>query len=155
MQYMVRMERTQAVPLAVVQRRARQNEFSVLVPQACGIVWKAIKDVGVRGAGRHVAIYRRNSEGTFDLEIGVEVGSIFPGSGEVIASATPAGEVATTTHFGPYGGLGSAYDAIKQWCSAHNRALGGVCWEIYGHWLPEWNKEPSKIRTDVFYSLNS
>jgi effector-binding domain-containing protein len=154
MQYLIRAERLEAVPLAVVRRRARQNEFSILVPQACGIVWKAIKDVGTQG-GRHVAIYRRNSDGTFDLEIGAEVRSAFPGSGDVIASATPAGEAAAATHFGPYSGLGSAYDAIKQWCTAHNRALGGVCWEIYGHWLPEWNKDPSKIRTDVFYSLNN
>lgn len=155
MQYVVRTERVKATPLAIVRRRARQNEFSGLVPQACGIVWKAIKDLGIQGAGRHVAIYRRNPDGTFDLEIGAEVPSIFPGSGEVIASTTPAGEAVTATHFGPYGGLGSAYDAIKQWCSAQNRPLGGVCWEVYGHWLQECNNDPSKIRTDVFFSLKS
>jgi hypothetical protein len=22
---------------------------------------------------------------------------------------------------------------------------------IYGHWQPEWNADPSRIRTDVFY----
>lgn len=155
MQYVVRTERLAAVPLAVVKRRARQNEFSVLVPQCCGIVWKAIKDLGIQGAGRHVAIYRCNSDGTFDVEIGAEVPSTFAGSGEVVASATPAGEAATSTHFGPYGGLGSAHEAIQQWCSASNRTLSGISWEVYGHWLPEWNSNPSKIRTDVFYSLES
>lgn len=155
MRYTVRTERLSPVPLAVVRRHARQNEFSALVPRACGIVWQAIKDLGVQGAGRHVAIYRRNSDGTFDLEIGAEVPSAFPGSGEVVASAIPGGEAATATHFGPYGGLGSAHEAIQQWCSAQNRALGGLCWEVYGHWLPEWNTDPAKIRTDIFYSLKS
>lgn len=153
MQYTVRTGRLNAVPLAVIHRRASQNEFSVLVPQACGIVWKAIKDLGIQGAGRHVAIYRRLADGRFDLEIGAEVPSVFPGQGEVVASATPAGEAATVTHFGPYGGLKSAHEAIQQWCSMSHRALSGLCWEVYGHWLPEWNKDPTQIRTDVFYSL--
>lgn len=155
MEYVIRTQRVSPQPLAVVRRRARPNEFSVLVPQGCGIVWKAIKDFGIQGAGRHVAIYRRDSDGVFDLEIGAEVPSTFPSTGEIIASATPTGEAATTTHFGPYGGLGSAHEAIQQWCSAHGRALGGACWEVYGHWLPEWNVNPSKIRTDVFYLLNN
>lgn len=155
MHYVVRTQRLEAVALAVVRRRARQNEFSPVVPQCCGIVWKAIKDAGVQGAGRHVAIYRRNSDGIFDLEIGAEVPSTFPESGDVVASVTPAGEGATVTHFGPYCGLGSAHEAVQQWCSAQNRVLGGLCWEVYGHWLPEWNSNPSKIRTDVFYSLKN
>ena len=152
MQYVVRTERSNAVPLAVIRRRARQNEFSVLVPQGCGIAWKAIKDLGIRG-GRHVAIYRRLPDGMFDLEIGAEVPSPFPGSGEVVASAIPAGEVATATHFGPYGGLKGAYEAIQQWCSSNNRALAQVSWEVYGHWQQEWNNNPSLIRTDVFCQL--
>ena len=35
--------------------------------------------------------------------------------------------------------------------SARGYRLAGVNWEIYGHWLEEWNKDASKIRTDVFY----
>jgi hypothetical protein len=31
--------------------------------------------------------------------------------------------------------------------------LAGPNWEIYGHWLDEWNNDPAKIRTDVFYLL--
>ena len=32
-------------------------------------------------------------------------------------------------------------------------ALAGPNWEIYGHWVDEWNRDPSKIRTDVFYLI--
>jgi effector-binding domain-containing protein len=58
-----------------------------------------------------------------------------------------------TTHFGPYGGLGAAHNAVRTWCKTNNRTLAGPNWEIYGHWLPEWNTDPSKIRTDVYYQL--
>jgi hypothetical protein len=33
--------------------------------------------------------------------------------------------------------------------------LAGPNWEIYGHWQNEWNKDPSQIRTDVYYLLTS
>ena len=75
--------------------------------------------------------------------------------GEVFDSATPAGEVATATHFGPYGRLGDAHSAVRDWCAANNRILAGPSWEVYGHWLPAWNDDPSQIRTDVFHLLRS
>ena len=33
------------------------------------------------------------------------------------------------------------------------RALAGPNWEIYGHWQEDWNEDPAKIRTEVFYLL--
>ncbi len=32
-------------------------------------------------------------------------------------------------------------------------AHAGPNWEIYGHWQPEWNTDPLRIRTDVFYQV--
>jgi hypothetical protein len=46
-----------------------------------------------------------------------------------------------------------AHQAIRDWCSAHNLQLAGPNWEVYGHWQNEWNTDPAKIRTDVFYQL--
>jgi effector-binding domain-containing protein len=87
--------------------------------------------------------------------VGVELLGPFVEDGNVVRSATPAGSIASTTHFDPYGGLGAAHDAVRQWewCTANNRRLAGPNWEIYGHWLPEWNADPSQIRTDVCYLL--
>jgi hypothetical protein len=31
--------------------------------------------------------------------------------------------------------------------------LAGPNWEIYGHWIDEWNSDPTKICTDVFYLI--
>jgi effector-binding domain-containing protein len=149
------MERAAATPLAVVRRRAAAGQLSAVVPEGCGTVWKVLKALGTKGAGRHVAVYRCRPGGMVDVEVGAEVGEPFAGSGEVTGSATPAGEVATVTHFGPYGGLGAAHRAIVDWCKANGRTAAGENWEVYGHWVPAWNQDPSQIRTDVFYLLGN
>jgi effector-binding domain-containing protein len=153
MRYAIRTEQLKPTPIAVIRRRAGKNELSRVVPEACGLVWGAVKAAGAKG-GRHVAIYRHSADGQqFDLEIGAEVASDFPGHGEVVGSTLPGGQVAATTHFGPYSGLGGAHQAVQVWCTANKRTPVEPCWEIYGHWLDEWNVDPSKIRTDVYYLI--
>jgi effector-binding domain-containing protein len=153
MQYAIRTEQLKPTPIAVVRRRAGKNELSRVVPEACGIVWSAIKAAGARG-GRHVAVYRHAADGQFDVEIGAELASEFSGHGEVFASTLPGGQAAATTHFGPYNRLGDAHQAVQDWCAANKRTMVEPCWEVYGHWLDEWNKDPSKIRTDVYYLIS-
>ncbi|HKQ87974.1 MAG TPA: GyrI-like domain-containing protein [Candidatus Acidoferrales bacterium] len=154
MQHSIRRATVDAVPLAVVRRRTPQRDLSSVVPAACGLVWKAIKELNVQ-AGRHVALYWRIVDGQCDVEIGAEVSSPFPGVGDVYASATPAGEVASVIHFGPYNTLGPAHNAVQQWCKTQRLELAGPSWEVYGHWQDEWNRDPSKIRTDIFYALKA
>jgi effector-binding domain-containing protein len=147
--YTVRLQRLPSVPLAVIRRQARQSDLSRVVPECCGLVWNEVRTQRTKG-GRHVAIYWDDS---IRLEVGVELSGPFAERGEVVRSATPAGDVASTTHFGPYGGLGAAHDAVRRWCTENERRLAGPNWEIYGHWVPEWDADPSRIRTDVFYLL--
>jgi hypothetical protein len=139
MDYVVRLEQYSGCPLAVVRRRGASHELSRVVPDACGTVWNVIRSQRVSGAGRHVAIYL---DGQINLEVGVELDGPFTGHGEVVASATPPGLVATTTHY-----------AIRRWCANNGHTLAGPNWEIYGHWEDEWNSDPSRICTDVFYLL--
>ena len=153
MQYIVRTEQAPPVPIAIVRRRAPAGQLSLVVPEACGTVWSALKALGVTGAGRHVAVYLGSVGGQVDMEIGVEVPATVGSHGELFDSLTPAGEVAAVTHFGPYGQLGSAHEAIRAWCASNHRPAAGTHWEVYGHWLPAWNNDASQIRTDVFYLL--
>ncbi len=143
----VRMDRLDAVPLAVVRREARAADLARVVPECCGLVWNALRAQGVRG-GRHVAVYW---DGAIRLDVGVEIGVPFAETGELVRSATPSGAIAWTTHMGPYGALGSAHDAIRAWARAGGHRLAGPNWEIYGHWKSEWDHDPAQIRTDVFY----
>jgi effector-binding domain-containing protein len=147
--YPVQVRQLESIPLAVIRRQARPADLSRLVPECCGLVWEVMRAQKVK-AGRHVAVYW---DGSIRLEVGVELQAPFSEQGEVVRSATPAGVVASTTHFGPYAGLGAAHDAVLQWCRASNHRLAGPSWEIYGHWEPEWNTQPSRIRTDVYYLL--
>ena len=152
MEYVVRLEQLSSRPLVVVRRRASAQELSKVVPAACGTVWGVIRAQQVKGAGRHVAVYL---DGQINLEVGVELDAPFAGFGEVVGSATPAGSVATTTHYGPYGQLHQAHEAIRLWCGNNGYTLAGPNWEIYGHWKDEWNSDPTKICTEVFYLLKT
>src|SRR5262245_11719696 len=167
MYYDIRLEQHAAVPLAVVRRRASQKDLPKVVPEACGIVWNVVRAQKIQGAGRLIAVYL---DCVINLEVGVELAAPFagrvagvdrreppgtPGDDEVVGSATPAGPVATTTHYGPYNQLHAAHQAIRQWCATSGYTLAGPNWEIYVHWLDEWNADPTKIRTDVFYLLTA
>src|SRR5262245_54200316 len=150
MEHMIRLEQRGSKPLAVVRRRAASHELSKVVPDACGTVWNVVRSQKVPGAGRHVAVYL---DCQINLEVGVELDAPFAGFGEVVGSATPAGLVATATHYGPYGQLHAAHQAILEWCRNNGYTLAGPSWEIYGHWEDAWNTDPSRIRTDIFYLL--
>jgi effector-binding domain-containing protein len=148
MNYIVRVEKAEARPLAVIRRRASQRELSTVVPALCGEVWKFVKAHKVERPGRHVAVYL---DGAINLEVGVEVGAAFAPSDSVVVSATPAGMVATVTHVGDYARLGDAHEAIRAFCKERNLKLAGPNWEIYGH----WNDDARLVTTDVFYSIDA
>jgi effector-binding domain-containing protein len=148
--YTVHFERLESLPVAVMRRDARQSDLPRVVPEICGLVWNALKAQQIRG-GRHVAIYW---DGTIRLEVGVELNKPFDERDGVVRSATPAGPVAWTTHLGPYGGLGAAHDAIRRWFKDNGRKAAGPSWEIYGHWQREWDTDPSRIRTDIYYLVS-
>ena len=151
MNYKVRLEQFPGRPLAVVRRQASIQQSGRVIQEVCGTVWNVLRSEQIKG-GRHVAIYL---DDVFNLEVGAEIDAPFSGSGEVIGSSLPAGEVATTTHFGPYQRLVEAHRAIQRWCQANHREPVRPCWEIYGHWIDEWNNDPGKIRTDGYYLLKT
>jgi len=138
-----------SVPLAVVRRQVHRGELSSAVREGCGRVWAFARERNLP-AGRNVAVYW---DGSIRLEVGVELAAPFEEEQGIVRSATPAGLIASVTLHGPYDRLGAAHAAIRDWCTAHAHRLAGPNWEIYGHWQPEWNADPSQIRTDVFYQV--
>ena len=145
----VQLRQLDSIPLAVIRRQAAPSELSRVVPECCGLVWEAVRAQQAK-AGRHVAIYW---DSAIRVDVGVELFGPFTEQGDVVRSETPAGTVASVIYYGPYGGLGAAHDAIDQWCKANGHSLAGPKWEIYGHWLPEWDTDPSLIRTDIYYQI--
>ena len=137
------------IALAAVRRRARGPALGKVVQEGCGDVWRALRAQGLKG-GRNVALYW---DGEINVDVGVEMPDAFEPTADVRAVSTPAGLVATITHVGPYPTLGAAHDAIQAWAKQSGRTLAGPRWEIYGHWQPEWNDDPSRIQTDVSYLI--
>ena len=147
--YDVRLADLAGVPLAVVRRQVRRAELSRVIREGCGLVWAFVRERNLPGE-RHVAVYW---DGSIRLEVGVELATPFEEQNGVVRSATPAGLTASVTHFGPYDHLGAAHAALRDWCASHAHRLAGPNWEIYGHWQDEWNTDPAKIRTDIFYQV--
>jgi len=147
--YQVQVGHVRSIPVAVLRRQVRPSELATIVPESCGVVWTFVRARQLQ-AGRHVAIYW---DGSIRLEVGVELDQEFEEANDIVRSATPAGPAASVVHFGPYQQLGAAHEAIRHWCSAQGHRLAGPNWEVYGHWQEEWNRDPSRIRTDVFYQL--
>ncbi len=145
MPYHVEIKHLPAQPIAVVRRTARPEELSRVVPEACGAVWDFLRAAGIAG-GRHVAVYL---DDVINVDIGAEVSGPFVGDGTVELSALPAGDAATTAHWGPYPLLGGAHDAVHQWCNERGLKMVRPCWEVYGH----WTDDPAQLRTDVYYLL--
>jgi effector-binding domain-containing protein len=150
MAYQIELVHSEPVHTAVIRGRVRPEELPRFVPAACGEVWSFARSAGLQRPGRHLALYL-DAQG--NVEVGAELREPFVGNDRIHCSKLPAGRVATTVHFGPYGLLSKAHAAIREWCAEHGLPISGVSWEIYGHWEEIWNTDPSKIRTDVFYLL--
>lgn len=149
MPYHVQLASLESIALAVVRRTVARRELSAAVRDGCGRAFDFARRHNLK-AGRNVAVYWDSS---ILLEAGVELPTVFLDAEGIVRSATPLGLTAFVTHVGPYEQLGAAHAAIREWCSSNGHRLAGPNWEIYGHWEPEWNADPSRIRTDVFYQV--
>jgi hypothetical protein len=111
----------------------------------------AARAAGIPLDGQNIFLYRdaKDPPGHLVIEFGVGVTAPFTPLGAVRPVDLPVGDVATTTHRGPYAGLGAAHDAVIAWCRSQGRALAGPRWEVYGHWTGE-EAEPI---TDIYYLL--
>lgn len=150
MSYQIELTHSNRIPTAVIRSRVPAKELAKFIPAACGEVWTFIRSANLPRPGRHMALYL-DAQGS--VEVGAEVSELFVGNDRIHCSKLPAGRVATTVHFGPYGGLWGAHAAIREWCATHGHRCSDVFWEIYGHWDKSWDTDSTKIRTDIFYLL--
>ena len=146
--YQVRIEPTVPRTLAAVRAVTTPQRLSIEIIRLLDQVWPLLREQGVR-TGHNVVIYRPGEGGDLFIDAGVEVPDGFTARGGVRPVATPAGEAATTTHYGDYSGLSAAYAALEQWCAASNRRPAGTNWEVYG----DWDDDPARRRTDVYFLL--
>jgi effector-binding domain-containing protein len=82
-----------------------------------------------------------------NVEVGVLLERPLEPVGPVVASSLPGGSVASVLHRGSYAELGSAHDAVKEYCRDRGLALAGPRWEVYGH------PDPDQVEVEVHYLL--
>ena len=111
-------------------------------------VWAFLRQNDLRTDGHNVMVYRNNVP-TLEFEVGVEVSRTFEASGAVVSSQLPEGRATHTVHMGDYGGLAAAHDAVISWFGTAGHTMAGIRWEVYGDWDPD----PSKVQTDVYWLL--
>jgi effector-binding domain-containing protein len=145
----------QAAPtriLAAVRRKVQIAEIPAAWRPALDQVWAFLNQhPGLRTDGPNIFLYHHpaNMESPMEIDFGVQVTRHFDRSGEVFATETPAGKVASAVHRGPYERLGETHGAIHAWAGINKITFAGKSWEIYG----DWTEDSSKLETRVEYLL--
>ena len=138
--------------LAAVRRQVQPGQVGSAWRPALDQVWTFLRqNRGLHTGGHNIFLYHHPGHGksTMVVDFGVEVTRPFAPSGEVFATETPAGRVASALHTGPYERLDETHRAIQAWREANNMKFAGESWEIYG----DWTDDPAKLETLVEYLL--
>jgi len=149
MTYTVAVQRVATRHVAAVRDRRRWADLGPKLLALLDRVYVAVRAGRVAQTGQNVFIFRDRSPDAVTVEIGVEVSGPFAPVDDVVPVTTPAGEVASTVHTGPYSGLGAAHAAVIEWCAQHGRTRADVWWELYG----DWHDDPARLETEVVYAL--
>jgi hypothetical protein len=113
-------------------------------------VWAFLRQSDLRVDGHNIMVYR-NDVPNLEFEVGVQVTRPFEPAGAVVPSTLPLGRAAHTTHVGDYAGLGEAHEAIARWCRTNGYTPSATRWEVYG----DWEEDPAKLQTDIYWLLDS
>jgi effector-binding domain-containing protein len=150
MNYEVQVRHSERRHIAAVRFRARVEEIGARMGEALSAVEAYLTAAGVPLEGPAVAVYEPEGEGQFDVAAGFPVQEPIEGDGHVVPVELPEGDVAVTTHTGPYDRLSQAYEAIQAWMREHGHEPAISMWEEY--YSPP-DTPPSETRTDVFWPL--
>jgi len=151
MTYQIKVEAVQAELVAAVRTRVPISGIAQAWKPALDQVWAFIRTHGSLKPGHNLFLYHHpaNRSEPMDIDFGVQVAQPFEPSGNVRCIETPAGDVASTIHVGPYDRLAGAHNAVHAWCSANHRNIGQASWEIYG----DWTDDPARLETTIRYLL--
>jgi effector-binding domain-containing protein len=149
--YEIEVKHVDPRPFAAVRFRATVAEMPQHIGEAFGAVMAYLQRIGAPPDGPAVARYDIVAEGDFEVAAGFYVPSPIEGDGHVVPVELPAGDVARTTHIGPYEGLPQAYEAIEAWMKQNDReSAGSTMWEEY---LTGPETPPEQTRTEIYWPL--
>jgi effector-binding domain-containing protein len=133
----------QARPTAVIAETTSWSAFPEVWPRLLDEVWPAVRPRRDEiGPGRNVMLY---NDDVPNVEVGVEIAGSFAPIGRIVASALPAGRVATTTHRRSWD-IGRAHQTVIDECDRLGLERVGPRWEIYGHF-----NAPGDEEVEIYY----
>lgn len=97
MPYDVRTEWADPRALAAVRATTTHRRLGADIVRLLDMVWPVLREQGVR-TGHNIVVYYGG--GAVTVGVGVEAFTDFADRGEVWRMSTPAGDVATTAHYG-------------------------------------------------------
>ena len=150
-QYEIKNHSVPSRHLAVIKQQLKWSALGTNLIPLLDRVYVQVRAGLIVQSGHNVFVYKDATKDGVRVEVGVQVSDYFENVEDVVYSSTPSGEVASTLHVGPYSDLSHAYDALSLWCKEHHRARANTYWEVYG----DWEEDPSKLETEVFYLLQS
>lgn len=133
---------------AVVRIEGPVADMPRMMGEAFGLTMKAITSSGASYAGHPFARYL-----AFGDKIEAEVG--FPFSGtvtpteRVYVTELPGGRAVTTTHVGPYDGIGDAWERVQAWLKEHGLVSTSPPWEAY----LTGPEDPGPPITEIFFPI--
>ena len=140
-------------PFAAVRARCLIPDIPRSFKAPLDQVWAFLRAHAELRPGHNLFLYHHpaNRADPMEIDFGVEVDRAFPADGAVRSIDSPAGEVATVVHRGPYDRMHAAHAAIHAWCAANGREIGASSWEIYG----DHTDDPAKLETTIVYLLRA
>jgi effector-binding domain-containing protein len=152
MEYVVELQTIEKRPVLFVHKETPVAGIGQALGEAYAAIWQHAQRKGVQPSGPPYARYLSVEPDHAVYEAGVPVSTATSGDGEVESGELPGGDVAVTTHVGPFDQMRPAYDAIGAWMREHGRADGGPPWEVYMT-DPAEEPDPAKWRTDIVWPL--
>lgn len=139
-------------PTAVVSSDLDIDELETWLGEAFHEVAEHLKATGSAPVGLPFARYHRIDEGRFHVEAGFPVARHIEIEDGVRGSSLPGGDVAITTHIGPYDDVEATYEALANWLESRNAVAVGDPWEVY---FSGQDEPPSQWRTDIYQPYRS
>ncbi|HLK25120.1 MAG TPA: GyrI-like domain-containing protein [Caulobacteraceae bacterium] len=148
MSYEVREVEVAAGPLAAVRASTTFPGLGKAITGSLDQVYALLRRRNVTGLGHNVVVYPTFRPDGIEIVAGVQTPAPIEPEGSVIAAETPSGRAATAAYFGPYDKMQPAHQAIQRWL-AEKGLRSDVSWEVYG----DWEEDPAKLRTDIYYRI--
>jgi effector-binding domain-containing protein len=138
---------------AVIRKRISMQETN-RIPGWIAETMGAMQRAGQQPAGMPFLRTLSMDADSMEIEVGWPLTAPFGGEGDVLPGTLPGGPTAVASYFGPYEGIGPAYEAVQAWCKEHERESAGPPWESY-FTDPNAEPDPSKWRTDIHFPLRA